>query len=276
MVTPPPSTAGNRRARPLIPSVPPAGVKEAGPGARNDTSRAQSVFPLRTPEAGRTTVPAGLREVRNSGGWVSCPGSPSGKPGVLPAVPRGHRSGMSHAPSSRPHLPRSCHCSCRPWKSCHPGLSASEIHGSRCAGLAPASGASWASHRPLPQGRSISQRLVARDWSAHSRREPDAWAWSSPGPSSPSWAWSSCTSVSGETTTSTLVTPVARAVSPEARSAPSPAGPGHTRPSNPGQRVSFLLRNAKLLPFMITASITRLLLSVLILVVGPQNNFDMN
>lgn len=69
--------------------------------------------------------------------------------------------------------------------------------------------------------------------------------------------------------------PVARAVSPEARSAPTPGGPGHTRPSNPRQWVSFLLRNAKLLPFIITATITTLLLSVLILVVGPQSNFDM-
>ena len=183
---------------------------------------------------------------------------------------RGHRLGMSHSPS--PHLPGSCLCSCGAWESCRPGLSASETHGPRCPGSAPAS---WASHSPFSWGWSVSQRLVARDWTGHSRREPDAWAWSSPGPSSPLWAWSSCTSISGETTTSTLVTPVARAVSPEARSAPTPGGPGHTRPSNPRQRVSFLLRNAKLLPFIITVNITGLLLSVLIFVVGPQSNFDM-
>lgn len=49
----------------------------------SSTGRAQSAFPLRTPEAGRTTMPASLREVRNSGGWVSCPRTPGGQPDVL-------------------------------------------------------------------------------------------------------------------------------------------------------------------------------------------------
>lgn len=155
----------------------------------SSSGRAQSAFPLRTPEAGRTTVPASLGEVRNSGGWVSCPRSPGGQPDVL-CLPRPGTTAWGCHSLLHPTSPGSCHCSCGAWESCRPGLSASEVHGPRCPGSAPTS---WASHSPLPWGWSVSQRLVARDWTGHSRREPDAWAWSSPGPSSPLWAWRSCT-----------------------------------------------------------------------------------
>ena len=56
VVTPPPSTAGSRRARPLVPSVPAAGVKEAGSGARDDTieyRQGSECIPAQDPESGQ-------------------------------------------------------------------------------------------------------------------------------------------------------------------------------------------------------------------------------
>ena len=53
---PSPSTAGSRRARPLVPSVPAAGVKEAGPGAGDDTieyRQGSECIPAQDPGSGQ-------------------------------------------------------------------------------------------------------------------------------------------------------------------------------------------------------------------------------
>ena len=213
---------------PLCPTSWSEGGRSGSREQHHESQQGSECIPAQ--DAGGEQGHSALREVRNSGGWVSCPRSPGGSQVFYLPCPGAPLGGVT--PSFIPPPP--------PQVLSLQLQSLEELPPSplplRFRILTCRLGSSLRALLGLPQSsprrREHLPRLVARDWSGHSRREPDAWAWSSPGPSSPSWAWSSCTSVSGETTTSTLVTPGARAVSPEARSAPTPGGPGHTRPSN--------------------------------------------